>query len=209
MNALQAQSDLPENTRDRLLAAACEVFADLGFKGATVREICRRAEVNVAAVNYHFSSKEALFMAALELEPIENLIGSANETGSADVRLTRFIREFMTRLMGGRCTPHSQLIARELLEPTPALDIIAREIAVPLHQHLTGLVREIVGDDIAPEQVRRCAFSIVGQCSYYRHAREMNRRVYPEMDYGEKEIEATAKHIAEFSLAGIKRVAGK
>ena len=37
----------------------------------------------------------------------------------------------------------------------------------------------------------------------------MNRRVYPEMDYGEKEIEATAKHIAEFSLAGIKRVAGK
>jgi AcrR family transcriptional regulator len=209
VNASQAQSDLPENTRDRLLVAACDVFADLGFKGATVREICRRAGVNVAAVNYHFSSKEALFIAALELEPIENLIGPANDAGSAEDRLTRFIHNLMTRLIGGRCTPHSKLIMREMLDPSPALDIIARQIVAPLQQHLTGLVREIVGDEAAPGQVRRCMFSIVGQCSYYRHAREMNRRLYPEMDYGGHEIEATAKHIAEFSLAGMKRVAGK
>jgi len=75
MNAAQTQPELPENTRDRLLAAAREVFAESGFKGATVREICRRAEVNVAAVNYHFNGKEALFMAALEMEPLKNLIG--------------------------------------------------------------------------------------------------------------------------------------
>jgi len=207
MTPPQSQSELQQNTRDRLLVAACEVFSELGFKGATVREICRRAEVNVAAVNYHFNGKEALFIAALELEPIGNLIG-ADDTGSAEERLTSFIRSFMTRLMGGRCTPHSQLIARELLEPTPALDIIAREIVAPLHQHLSGLVREVVGDEVAPEQVRRCVFSIVGQCSYYRHAREMNRRLYPELSYDEQEIEATAKHIAELSLAGMKRVAG-
>lgn len=209
MSAMQSQSELPENTRDRMLVAACEVFAELGFKGATVREICRRAEVNVAAVNYHFNGKEALFMAALALEPVGNLIDTANESGSAEVRLTRLIQNLMTRLIGGRCTPHSQLIMREMLEPSPALDIIAKEIIVPLHDHLTGLVREIVGDAVAPEQVRRCVFSIVGQCSFYRNSREMNRRVYPELDYDEKEIEATSKHIAEFSLAGLQRIAGK
>lgn len=208
MNAVQTPSELQESTRDRLLVAAREVFAELGFKGATVREICRRAEVNVAAVNYHFNGKEALFMAALEPEPLENLIGSADDTDSAEMRLTRFIREFTTRLMGRGCTPHSQLIMRELLEPSPALDSIAREIVAPLHEHLTGLVREIVGDEVAPEQVRRCVFSIFGQCTYYRNSREMNRRLYPEMDYGEQEIEATARHIAEFSLAGMKRVVG-
>jgi AcrR family transcriptional regulator len=209
MNAAQTQSELQESTRDRLLVAAREVFAELGFKGATVREICRRAEVNVAAVNYHFNGKEALFMAALELEPLENLIGTSGESDSAEVRLTRFIREFMTRLMDGGCTPHSQLIMRELLEPSPALDSIAREIIVPLHEHLRLLVREIVGDKVAPEDVRRCVFSIFGQCTYYRNAREMNRRVYPELNYDADEIEATAKHIAEFSLAGLKRVTGK
>ena len=208
MAPLQSQSELPQTTRDRLLVAACEVFAELGFKGATVREICRRAEVNVAAVNYHFNGKEALFMAALDPQPLESLVGASDEMDDAEVRLTRFIRNFLTHLMGGRCTPHSQLLARELLEPSPALDIIAREIALPLHEHLTVLVREIVGDELAPEQVRRCVFSIVGQCSFYRHAREMNRRLYPELNYDEQEIEATAKHIAEFSLAGMKRVAG-
>ncbi len=208
MAPLQLQSELPENTRDRLLVAAREVFGELGFKGATVREICRRAEVNVAAVNYHFNGKEALFMAALEPEPLENLIGPANATDSAEARLTRFIHEFTTRLMGRGCTPHSQLIMRELLEPSPALDSIAREIIAPLHQHLTGLVREVAGEEATPEQVRRCVFSIFGQCTYYRNSREMNRRLYPGMDYDEKEIEATARHIVEFSLAGLKRVAG-
>lgn len=209
MSTAQNSTDLQETTRDRLLAAAREVFAELGFKGATVREICRRAEVNVAAVNYHFNGKEALFMAALELEPIENLIGTNGEAGSAEMRLTRFIREFVSRLMDKGCTPHSQLILRELLEPSPALDSIARAIMVPLHEHLTGLVREIVGDAVAPEEVRRCVFSIFGQCTYYRNAREINRRVYPELEYDADEIEATANHIAEFSLAGLKRVAGK
>jgi AcrR family transcriptional regulator len=209
MSAAQNSTDLQETTRDRLLAAAREVFAELGFKGATVREICRRAEVNVAAVNYHFNGKEALFMAALELEPIENLIGTGGEADSAEMRLTRFIREFLTRLMDKGCTPHSQLIMRELLEPSPALDSIAKAIMVPLHEHLTGLVRGIVGDAVAPDAVRRCVFSIFGQCTYYRNAREINRRVYPDLDFGADEIEATANHIAEFSLAGLQRVTGK
>ncbi len=98
---------------------------------------------------------------------------------------------------------------REVLEPSPALDSIAREIIVPLHEHLTRLVRGIVGDAAAPEQVRRCVFSIFGQCTYYRNAREINRRVYPELEYDADEIEATANHIAEFSLAGLQRVTGK
>src|SRR3970282_1567152 len=104
--------------------------------------------------------------------------------------------------MDGSCTPHSQLILRELLEPSPALDSIARTIMVPLHEHLTGLVREIAGDAVAPDAVRRCVFSIFGQCTYYRNAREINRRVYPELEYDADEIEATARHIGEFWLAG-------
>ncbi len=206
MSPQTTQSEHPENTRDRLLVAAREVFGELGFKGATVREICRRAEVNVAAVNYHFNGKEALFMAALELEPIGDLI-AADESGSAEERLIRFIREFVSRVMEQGCTPHTRLLLRELHEQSPALDSIAQALIAPLHQHLTLLVREVVGEKVAPEEIRRCVFSIFGQCTYYRNSREMNRLVYPELKYDEKEIEATARHIAEFSLAGLKQVA--
>ena len=49
-------------TRDRLLKSAERLFADRGFRNVTVREICRAAHANVAAVNYHFSDKLGLRM---------------------------------------------------------------------------------------------------------------------------------------------------
>ena len=52
-------------TKTRLLEAAGEEFADKGFEGATVRVICDRAGVNLAAVNYHFGDKEHLYVQAL------------------------------------------------------------------------------------------------------------------------------------------------
>ena len=62
-----------EQTRSRLLNAAREVFSQNGFQGATVREICRRAETNVAAVNYHFGSKDGLLAEALNFAQLKAL----------------------------------------------------------------------------------------------------------------------------------------
>ena len=52
--------DKTPETRERLLEAAGEVFAERGFREATVRGICKRANANNAAVNYHFGEKEEL-----------------------------------------------------------------------------------------------------------------------------------------------------
>ena len=59
--------DKPENestkTRERILQIACEVFAKRGFRNTTIRDICQQAHVNIAAINYYFSSKENLYEA--------------------------------------------------------------------------------------------------------------------------------------------------
>src|SRR5882724_3968306 len=52
-------------TRQRLLEVAGAVFAEHGFQNATVREICKRADANVAAINYHFGDKQGLYSETL------------------------------------------------------------------------------------------------------------------------------------------------
>lgn len=48
------------NTKDRILGAAEELFAIHGFSGTSLRQVTSQADVNIAAVNYHFGSKENL-----------------------------------------------------------------------------------------------------------------------------------------------------
>ena len=59
MNGAQA------NTQSRVLDAAERLFAEQGFEGASIRAIVDAANVNLAAVHYHFKSKEALLEAVL------------------------------------------------------------------------------------------------------------------------------------------------
>ncbi len=66
MQPSPASSSARTETRQRLLEAAGEVFAERGFRNTTIREICRRAQANLAAVNYHFGDKERLYAAVME-----------------------------------------------------------------------------------------------------------------------------------------------
>ncbi len=49
------------DTKERILIATRELFAEKGFNGTSIRDIASRADVNVAAVNYHFKNKETLY----------------------------------------------------------------------------------------------------------------------------------------------------
>ena len=54
-----------DSTKARILEAAGNVFAQKGFEAGTVREICQLADVNLAAINYHFGDKRRLYLAAV------------------------------------------------------------------------------------------------------------------------------------------------
>lgn len=199
-------SAVSEQTRARLLDAARNTFSERGFQGATVREICRRAGANVAAVNYHFGSKDGLLAEALNFAPLAAL-QKANAGETSETRLRLFIRDFMLMLLDEK-NPSSQcrIMARELADPTPALDKIVREAIAPLHEFLGSLVREILGGKVDATELRRCVYSILGQCLFYRHSHPVLQRLTQTLRYDSKEIEAIAGHIFEFSLAGIRQL---
>jgi AcrR family transcriptional regulator len=197
-----------EQTRMRLLEVAREVFSQHGFQGATVREICRRAEANGAAVNYHFGSKDGLLAEALNFAPLKAMQKANVKAGECPkMRLRLFIHDLMLMLLDEE-NPSSQcqIMARELADPTPALDKIVREAIQPMHDYLGKLVREIVGGQVSEAELRRYVHSIFGQCLFYRHSQPVLQRLHPGLRYDHKEIGAIAEHIAEFSMAGIKHL---
>lgn len=199
------------DTRQRLLQAAGEVFAEQGFRQATVRDIIERAGANIAAVNYHFRDKLGLYNAALQ-----HWVGAAYDRYPADgglppraparQRLTAFIRAFLFRLLdSGVPSWHGQLMAREMSDPTPGvLERLIDSHIRPHSQLLFGIVRELIGPAAGEDELRLCAFSIVGQCLFYRHCESMLRLMAPGLKFDAANIEKIAAHVAEFSLSALR-----
>ena len=198
--------------RERLLQAAFEVFAEQGFKKTTVRDICWQADVNVASVNYYFGSKQELYAevcryscgAAGETPPVFPLDGLK----TSEEKLRGFIQQFMQAiLLRGASSLQGKIMAREMMEPTSALHVIVQEIIRPRHEQLSGIIRGILGDGADDALVRRCCFSIAGQCMYYRFSRVVAQELQPDLDFDEKAVNEIAQHITLFTLQALRGIA--
>ncbi|MGH7929536.1 MAG: CerR family C-terminal domain-containing protein [Candidatus Binatia bacterium] len=193
-----------------MLEAAGEIFAARGYQSATTRQICERAGANIAAINYHFGDKEGLYMAVLGSVPKAYAEKYPPDLGltvgaTAEQKLRAYLRSLLHRVFDeGRPGWHAKLIAREMIEPTRALDTLVEEAARPVHQELTSIIRELLGSGATEEAVRLCTLSIMSQCVYYHHARSIIRRLYPEQGYGRKDIDRLADHITRFSIGALK-----
>ena len=200
------------DTRERLLEAAGPVFARRGFKAATVREICQGAGVNVAAINYHFGDKLELYSQTLARCMREGLDRYPVDQGlsasaSAQKRLFAFVHSFLLRILGdGNPDWQGQLLAREMMEPTAALDRLVEELIRPLFKQLCSIVAELLGDRALPAQVILCARSIVSQCVFYHHSRPVLQRLSPNESIGGEHVLRLAQHISAFSLAALANV---
>jgi AcrR family transcriptional regulator len=186
------------------------VFAQHGFTAATVREICERADANIAAVSYHFGDKEQLYNEVLKhalrcaYEKYPPTLGLP-PTAPAEDRLRAFIESFLMRIFDqGRHSWHGRLMSREMIEPTPALNDLVEEIIRPLAGQLHGIVKDLIGADVSPEEVRLCALSVVSQCTFYHHCGPLIGRLFPDLKLGPQTIRELAGHITQFSLAGIR-----
>lgn len=198
-------------TREQLLDAASEVFAEHGYRNATVREICQRAGANIAAINYHFGDKEALYtevvrrcmrMARDKYPPTLGL--SARPT--PEQKLRAFVYSFLLRIFdAGPNGMRGRLILREMVEPTDALDVAVAEEVRPMSGYLMEVIREFLGPRADDDRTRLCGMSVVSQVLFYNHCRPMVVRLFPELKFDSKAIEELADHITAFSVAGLKQ----
>lgn len=200
-----------EATIDRLLQVAVEVFAEYGFQNTTVREICSRANVNVASVNYYFRSKEALYSQALTFafQEANRLYpqDAVYDSGLApEKRLLLFVTNFLHKLLNDHHLGfHTKLIAHEIANPTKALDEIIATAIAPQCALLEEIVTLLLDSKANQIIVKRCVLSILGQCLVFKHSRSIIDKLFPELIADSNAVQASAEHITQFSLVALTR----
>ncbi|MCC6152392.1 MAG: CerR family C-terminal domain-containing protein [Candidatus Hydrogenedentes bacterium] len=186
---------------------AGELFAENGFRQTSIRDICSHANVNIAAVNYHFRDKEGLYEAILmrSLEKCVNCYPIVETEGPPEERLATFVRMFLLRILGsGQPAWHGKLLAAEMANPTAAFNKLVEQAARPTHNVLLGIIRDLMNSESNTPQTESIALSIMGQCLFYKHSRPVIELLGIPIPATQSEIESLAEHITEFSLAGIK-----
>jgi AcrR family transcriptional regulator len=200
-----------QETRQRLLAAAGQVFAEQGFWEATHAEICRRAQANIAAVNYHFGSKENLYVEAwkhafalsVQAHPPD---GGVAPDAPVEERLRGQIRAFMDRI----ADPDNyevEIMHKEMANPTGLLGEAMRRVIEPMREAGLAVMRELLGDGVPDQQVQLCEMSIMGQCFgpmlHLRRTRKGSDGPQPPVPPMLFDVEELVDHIVRFSLAGV------
>ncbi|NIA16859.1 MAG: CerR family C-terminal domain-containing protein [Planctomycetes bacterium] len=198
-------------TKERLLAAAEQLFADKGFDAVSVRDLTARANCNVAAVNYHFGGKEQLYRKIFErhmdvlrdvrINAIKEVMAK-NEV-SLEELLHAFTRSFIEPLLderGGRSL--MKLMSREMLDPHLPHSLFIEKVIIPtLTVFSRALIKICPGLDETKAQLM--IRSIVGQLL---HTIQVQKMFGNEMDESTfvMDMDTIINHIVKFSAAGIR-----
>jgi AcrR family transcriptional regulator len=192
------------------IEAAGEIFVEKGFYTTTVRQICARAGVNLAAINYYFGDKDKLYMAVLRyyqdvaLKNYPPSIG-IKKGDSPQQKIKSFIHSMiMCMFEEDTATWFGKLLAREFVEPTGALDTLIKEVVRPFFVMLMAIVKEILGQKVSEETAYLCAMSIAGQCLYFRNSPSIANRILKKEKFNRQEIIMLAEHISHFSLSALE-----
>ena len=205
-----------EQARQRLLDAGEAMFGAHGFDAANVREITRRAGCNVAAVNYHFGGKEALYREVYVRRMSEvrdyrvSRLREALESPGLDLGglLRAFASAFVDPIRAtdsGRLIP--QLMAREMTDPHLPPGMLFQQMIAPVAA-LTGEGLRRFCPGLSPRQIRLCLMSLVSQLMQAIHISRMAER---EGDLPAEYVEDlrfpdVMDHVVEFTLAAIERM---
>ena len=166
-----------EYTRQAILRAAVNLFAEKGFEGASVRDIVARANVNQAAINYHFERKEGLYAEVLEAA-LESLTRQATDPAALaelprETALRQFVHEQLRPLLHrDEAARYMRIFAWESVQPTKVMRKFMAANATPYLRRTLDLLRRFLPTDTPERDLMCAAIWLMGQCSIFGRNRE-------------------------------------
>ena len=199
------------NTKEALLTAAIQVFADKGFDAATVRDICGRAGANVAAVNYHYGGKDALYVNVLEEVFPKDGHRTAAPSGSPspEDRLREFLRTLASEIYergNETVTQRWAIFLREMAKPSHNLDFIVRRQLQPRVDELRDIVAGILGPDVPETVLALSSTNIWALMLDHLLTQPILDRLTPSRPPVQDDIEVLVEHVTTFSMGGLNAI---
>jgi len=214
-------------TKDRLLDAAEALFAHKGYDAVSIREIAGAADVNLAAVNYHFQGKENLYREVLrrrlapKREKLLAAIAGVEAAGDDQPRLEMLVRAFVgAHLEDALGRAHGQyglhLMAREMSEPRYGASVLVREFIGPVRARIMKILKELM-PDADEARLQMVIGSLVGQCIFFAMYWHNHQRrpdgfqdeglMFADLGDGlETYINNVIGHVTRFTLGGIGNI---
>ncbi len=198
----------PLAPRDRVLEVACELFAEAGFHGTHLREICKRAGTNVAGVCYHFHSKEGLYQAVV-MEAGRRLSdqaggGVASPQLPPEQKLLKVVESLLEKFSGERVWI-AKLLTRELVDPAGGAHNYAASGLERDFVLLQAVMRDLLGAKANSETIRLHALSVITECVIYCLAGENPNHPLTQLAVRLPGRARLARFVTQRSLGALQR----
>jgi len=160
--------------KNKILHAAIDEFTDKGYHLARIRDICAKAKANLAAINYYFGGKEALYSEVIEFvfnipDPFDLVVkDEAHEMPPAEY-LRSWVKSFL------ECTASEsplykyryKIIMHEMVSPSPLLPEIMQQKMLPRLTRLKEIMRKLKGSQTPEDEISALCMLTLGQCIYF------------------------------------------
>lgn len=194
-------------TRARILEAAGALFAESGFAETTGKAIARKAQVDVASINYHFGSRSGLYQAVLSeahrrIMDVADMRQLATSRVPASEKLRLFIDRIVQRARSDRNGWHLPVMAAELLAPTSHLQVLFESDISAKVSVVTGILGEITGIPVDAPDMRLCLLSVAAPCMLL----VIGQRGIPWVPLANPQMphEVIVRHLYRFAMAGLE-----
>lgn len=211
MNARPAHppgSAASEDTRQRLLNAGLRLFANQGYAQTSTRELAEAAQVNVAAISYHFGDKAGLYRAVF-LEPM----GSPEADIALFTQASRSLRDALSAFYAGFLEPLRQgdaarlcikLHFREWLEPTGMWEEELRSSIAPMHHALLAVLQQSMGLPAPDPDLERLAVLLAAPGVHLHVGRDVTDHVAPGLYDGPDALDHWHERMLFFGIAMVR-----
>lgn len=197
------------STKDCLLSAAKQLFAEKGFEGVSVREIAEKAKANIALISYHFKNKDGLYKECLKefglsrLKTVREILTPPQTKEELKIRLEIFMRNMLSSFTTDM---HSaKILMREMDMDRPEFRPVIREYIEPIfytcvHFFEAAIKNKIVSKKLDPMFISYTIFSTI--CHAANSEKPMKRNLGHNVQ-DHKIQETIVQHVVHIVTEGV------